>query len=446
MSFSDPTQLFKVLQEKAQTQANGSGFSNPNILKLKRGESYSLRLLWLPSEERENPMINQYVHRIWDDNAVGSKDVSVICPTSQYDMDNNGFKSCPICEKMSALYGEYKNGSTSAKEIYDKFKRTLNGYVPVYVVDGPEADVGKVKILRYTISFKNFFDKEIFGLTIKKKDEKEDKKDTKKKSAAEEEIIGISAFMYYDPKSKSIVTKGYNLLITVGTKKVPVNGKVVEMTDYDLSFSRKESTITEFGDQEVTVKYFEGLSKELKFDEDFYKFSDQEALNNFKLKYIDGVEVVDEEKEEDEDEDLEEVPRKSLKKKVEVEENDEEEEEEEEKPVKKSKVVKEKVEDEDEDDDETDDETDDDGDDDVDEEEEEEEEKPVKKSSKKAKVEEDEDEEEDEPEEKPVKKVKKAVKKEEDDDEEDEKPAKKSKKVDDDDEEPDIDSLLDGIK
>ena len=46
MSYSDPMKLFNVLREKEQNRGNSSGFGNPNILKLQRGKTYALRLLW----------------------------------------------------------------------------------------------------------------------------------------------------------------------------------------------------------------------------------------------------------------------------------------------------------------------------------------------------------------------------------------------------------------
>lgn len=382
-SYSDPTKLFSVLQERAKTQAEGSGsFGNQNILKLEKGQEYKLRLLWLPSEDREYPMINQYVHRIWDNDAIGSKDVTVVCPTSQYDEDNAGFKSCPICERMSALYNEYKkNGSKSAKELYDKFKRTLRGYVPVYVVNGPEKDLHQIKILQYSIQFKRFFDEKIYGLeAVKKKTDDAEKKQTKiavQEDDDDDEIkcVGIKAFMYYNPKADEVVTTGYNLKITVGVKKIDIGGKLTEVPDYNIRFlTKKETTISSFGEKEITPEYFKSISDMLNFDKDFFKMSNKEELAKFKMKYIDGVDDVtteteDVEEEEapkkvvkesvDEDDDEIPTPKKPAPKKVEddddddeeekpvvkkVEEDDDDDEEEEEKPVVKKKATVKKAE------------------------------------------------------------------------------------------------------
>ncbi len=379
-SYSDPTKLFSVLQERAKTQAEGSGsFGNQNILKLEKGQEYKLRLLWLPSKDREYPMINQYVHRIWDNDAIGSKDVTVVCPTSQYDEDNAGFKSCPICERMSALYNEYKkNGSKSAKELYDKFKRTLRGYVPVYVIKGPEKDLNQIRILQYSIQFKRFFDERIYGLeTVKKKTDDAEKKQTKvvvQEDDDDDEIkcVGIKAFMYYNPKADEVVTTGYNLKITVGVKKIDIGGKLTEVPDYNIRFlTKKETTISSFGEKEITPEYFKSISDMLNFDKDFFKMSNKEELAKFKMKYIDGVDDVTTETEEeeeapkkvvkesvDEDDDELPTPKKPAPKKIEdddddeeekpvvkkVEEDDDDDEEEEEKPVVKKKATVKKAE------------------------------------------------------------------------------------------------------
>lgn len=286
-SFSDPMKLFNLLKEQAQT--SGQTFGNPNILKLQKGKKYALRLLWLPadsSHDRQFPMINQYVHHIWDDHAIGSKDVNVICPTSQYDMSNQGFRVCPICDRMSALYKMATDGSPSADEVYKKFKRSLRGFVPVYVANGPAEDVGKVKILQYTISFKKYFDSKIFGL-IDSKDAANGDEKVASTEFDESDTVGIGAFMYFDPTKNEVVTSGHNFVITVGTKKVPIGGRLVEMNDYKLDFSMKPSVISDFGGTPITPEYFCGLSEELHFDEDFLVMHDDEKIKAFKQKYID---------------------------------------------------------------------------------------------------------------------------------------------------------------
>lgn len=299
MSYN-PKSLFNKIQSKVQATNNQSteqtNFGNPNILKPKAGETYSLRLLWLPPAEgstREFPMINSYIHRIWDDSTtVGNKEHKVICPTSQYILDETrkGFASCPICTEMSECYKKGQEGSDSAKELYNKFRRTCMGYVPVYIVSGPGDTAGTVKILQYGKQFKDFFDNHIFG--VKKNSKTEDENAVE----VEDENLGVDAFTYYDEESDSIITKGYNLIIRVTTKKMKIGNKDVNMPQYALEFSRRLSEISEIDGIDLNSKegkkYFLGLNNTLKFDKDFYLSSTPEELQEFKLAYISGETAV----------------------------------------------------------------------------------------------------------------------------------------------------------
>lgn len=302
MSYN-PKSLFNNIQKREQENAanggNSGGFSNPLIFKPKVGTTYAVRLLWLPPAEgydREYPMINSYIHRIWDENVTsGSKDVRVVCPTSQYMMGETSaaFKKCPICTAASEFYKKGQEGSESAKEMYSKFRRTCVGYVPVYIVNGPEEDIHQVKILQYSKQFKDFFDSKIFG--IKKQNKNSDEMTD---NILDEEAIGLEAFMYYDETVDEIVTKGYNLVINTSTKKMIINGKTVDMPQYTLDFTRKASNIVEIDDidlqSEEGIKYFNSLNESiLNFDKDFYIKSNDAELQEFKMNYI-TKETVDE--------------------------------------------------------------------------------------------------------------------------------------------------------
>lgn len=293
MSYN-PKSLFNKIQQKEQANSTGStasGFSNPLLFKPKVGTSYSVRLLWLTPEEgfdREYPMINSYIHRVWDDNATsGNKESKVICPTSQYMMGDTSaaFKRCPICEASSEFYKKGQEGSESGKELYSKFRRTCIGYVPVYIVNGPEEDIHQIKILQYGKQFKDFFDKKIFGIQPKQRNAEETS------LAMEEDALGVDAFMYFDEDNNEVVTSGYNLIITTTSKKMILNGKQVDMPQYSLDFSRKMSTITELDgidlDSKQGIKYFNSLNAQvLHYDRDFYLKSTDEELHNFKLNFI----------------------------------------------------------------------------------------------------------------------------------------------------------------
>ena len=280
--------LFDRLRKKVEAQSSrgGGGFySNENLLKLKIGEKYRLRLLWIPAPKgvnRENPMINQYIHRFWDNNAIGSKNIEVYCKTSQYDEgETKAGWECPVCKEMSNVYKEYSSTqSKSAKEIYDTFRRTFRGYVPVYIVNGPEEDQGKIKILQYTKSFKDFFDLHIFGID----------KDSKDGQVDEDDILSINAFTYYEPKDNSVQLEAYDFMVTVGSKTIPIRGKNVQVPDYKLSFKNSKTEI-DFGWGDETVENYLKLSETLSFDKDFLKKSTTEELENFLNKYIKNTTV-----------------------------------------------------------------------------------------------------------------------------------------------------------
>ena len=293
MSYN-PKSLFSKIQEKEQAQASSSStFSNPLLFKPKVNSTYALRLLWLEPEKgynREYPMINSYIHRIWDENAAnGQKDHKVICPTSQYIMGETkaAFNKCPICEATSKFYNEGKAGSESSAELYKTFRRTCIGYVPVYVVNGPEEDIHQVRILQYGKQFKDFFDRKIFGIVKQSKFNTEDQPPVD----LGDEAIGLEAFMYYDSNSDKVITEGYDLTVTTTVKRMMIGNNAVDMPQYQLDFTRRKRSVTEIDGIDLTtsegIKYFESLNSSiLHFDQDFYLTSTDEELQDFKLNYI----------------------------------------------------------------------------------------------------------------------------------------------------------------
>jgi hypothetical protein len=291
---SDFANVFDKLRKTEQSRATSNssgGFNNPLIFKPKVGTSCTLRLLWLPADEnsdREYPMINSYVHTYWDDNSTsGNKMHTVTCLTSQYLLGETkaGFAKCPICSELSKLYKEYQeSGSESAKSLYDTFKRKCFGYVPVYVINGPDEDKGKVKIFQYGKMFKDFFDKKIFGINKPSKDGDESA------VISEDDIIGIDAFTYQDTNSGEIMTEAYDLIITTSNKKVPVNGKMVDMPAYDIDFSRKKRNLVEIEGHDLESSegqdFFSKLNSTLGFDKNYYIKSTEKELQEFKVNYF----------------------------------------------------------------------------------------------------------------------------------------------------------------
>lgn len=322
---TNPKSIFadiqKRLKEDAANAANGNnGPHIENIFKPTKAGTITVRLLWLPPIEgakRDFPMINSNVHRFYNPNATGRKYVKVTCPTSQH-MDGEtptGFGNCCICKAVSEFYKE-SNDSPSAKELYNTFRRACEGYIPVYVVTGPEDLQGKVKILQYGKQFKDFFNRKIFGLTSKTDSEPIDT----------DEIIGLEAFMYYDTDEDEIVTTGYDFIISTTIENININGKKVAMPKYSLDFSRRTKTIAEIDDIDLSskagIKWFKGLNEELGFDKNFLTYSTEAEREKFLKTY-----VMKETSEEEEDNDVNSLINES---------NDEEEVEEEVKPAKKA--------------------------------------------------------------------------------------------------------------
>lgn len=283
----------EIRKREQERQQAASINQNENILKLKADNNYALRLLWLPpfKSDRMYPMISQYVHHVYRQ---GEGESRVYCPTSPYLLGDTpeGFK-CPICKEVFALYKEIEK-SPSAKSIVNTFRRTLQGFIPVYVVSGPTEDVGKVRILQYTKSFHDYFYSQIFGIAPKKnKNSKNNEEETEQ--VAVDEPLNSEAFMYLD-NDGNLVTEGYNFIINVTTQKVPINGKMTEVNKYDMKFARKMTDV-----DGLNAKVFERLNEMIKFDEDFYKSSTNEELVAFKSKYMSQDNDEDEQDDEQDD-------------------------------------------------------------------------------------------------------------------------------------------------
>ena len=322
---TNPKSIFADIQQKLKENANLSGalsggFKAEHIFKPTKAGTMTVRLLWLPPADgvkRDFPMINSYVHRFYDPNAIGRKYVKITCPTSQH-MDGEtptGFGNCCICKAVSNFYKEGTD-SPSARELYNTFRRACEGYIPVYVVTGPDDLQGTVKILQYGKQFKDFFNRKIFGITTKNDAEPIDT----------DEIIGLEAFMYYDTDEDAIATTGYDLIISTTVENITIGNKKVAMPKYSLDFSRRPKTIAEIDDIDLGtkagVKWFKGLNEELGFDRNLLTYSTAEEREQFLKNYITK----------------ETTPEESISKVNELinDSVDEEEEEEEVKPVKKA--------------------------------------------------------------------------------------------------------------
>lgn len=312
----NPKSLFNQIKAREQQIANSNGNAatvNEYLFKPKAGTT-TVRLLWLPSEVRKHPMINSYVHKFYDPNANGQKFAKITCPTSQFmdDETTAGFNHCAICKEVSKFYKQSQEGSSSSKELYNMFRRTCEGFVPVYIVNGPDDIKGQIKILQYGKQFKDFFSRKIFGIT---------KANSEEEPISEDEILGLDAFMYLDEDTQTIQTTGYDLLITTTTKPMNIGGKNINMPQYTLDFSRKPKTISEILNIDLTTKvgldFFKNLNKEIAFDKDFFHESTEQERQDFVTKFIKKSEVLEEEKQTVEEETVTAKPTTKKEKKVE---------------------------------------------------------------------------------------------------------------------------------
>jgi len=290
MSIPNYQNLFEKIAKQENVQHERRSFGNEYLLKLKPGNTYTFRLLWLPPADgcnREYPMINQYIHRHWDNSATSKRLSQVYCPTSQYLMGDgaNAWNACPICQKCGNFYKQYeKENSQSAYDMWKAYHRTLVGYIPVYVVSSSDETATGVRILTYGKMMKDFFDRKIFGKVNNKKTNNDDEATI----ISEDEIVGLDALMYL--KDNDVETLGCNFIVSVSTKKMPINGKQVDMPQYNMDFSRKPTKISNFIINEtevpVTPEYIINLSKDINFDADYYKESSPAELQDFYNKYV----------------------------------------------------------------------------------------------------------------------------------------------------------------
>lgn len=224
---------------------------NDVVFKPNKVGKYRLRILGLDSKVgRKSFYIGQYSHQIWAEDENGRRTCDrVICPTSSYDQDRNGFKTCPICEAASKVYNEYKStNDSSKKEFYDTIKRKFTGYIPVYVVSAPaeHSEIkGKCMIMQYTISLQKFLEERIMGvvssgsLSSAVKNDFDDDDDFK---------VGADAILTCDEATGKVNAEGYDLQIQVDNKKVPFGNREVTMPDYRLAFYPRMTTIEQLGD------------------------------------------------------------------------------------------------------------------------------------------------------------------------------------------------------
>lgn len=330
----------KAIFKKAQTNAKARSAEmtsetrtvDDRFLQLKIGNTYHLRLLYLPVEKREKPFIELQVHRHFDPTT--RRYTRVVCPTSEHLLGSAGFDKCPVCRAMSDLWKAGQAGDKKASEAYRANRRTQENYAVVYVVKDSlteNSNAGQVKILKYGFEIAKFLNANCLGIAAKGDPEPDP-----------DEVIGFEAFD---------LENGRNLVIKVGKKDVRgANGEIISFPAYSTSFSQKTSAI------DITEDDLPKIFKDLRFDESFFTEADDKALLDFYKNFVNPEAATEEaapEKKEEEEEDVPYEFEKPAPKKAatptskffdEVEEEDEEEEEEvapapKKQPAKKAKEV-----------------------------------------------------------------------------------------------------------
>ena len=278
--------LFQKAQANAKKAASAPAQKkvDERFLKMNIGSTYHLRLLYLPTQKRTSPFIENQVHRFYD--SVTKEYTRVVCPTSSHILGSAGFDRCPVCKVLSDLWKRSQEGDKLAEELYRTGRRSSENYAVVYVVKDSSTEnpqTGKIKILKYGFEISKFLNAECLGIAGKGQPEID-----------QDDIVGFEAFD---------LSAGRNLIIKVGKKDVRMGGKMVSFPEYETAFSRSLSAV------DVDIDSLPAIFKEIRFDEDFFVDIDEEALMNYYNKFIKSRlnEVVEnEEPAEEESEDIEE--------------------------------------------------------------------------------------------------------------------------------------------
>ena len=211
---TDMRKKFDELKKKKQVSDEQASKpkTDERLIKFVPGNTYRFRLLFSTSDKRSSPFIEKVTHNFYSKEKRSSGWIT--CPTSEYIDGKYGYKNCQACGKVSDFWKQKDNGSISAGELYNTFKRKNVCFAPVYVVsDGsnPENN-GKVKIMKYGYTVYEFLEREVFARDPKTK-----------KPIVDAETTGPDAFE---------LTNGYDLIVTV-------TQKTKEFPAYSCSWSKK---------------------------------------------------------------------------------------------------------------------------------------------------------------------------------------------------------------
>lgn len=130
--------MFDTIKDALNKQASGGRSGVSDIIRLEKGNSYTLRLL--PNvNDPSKTFFHYYVHG-WESFSTGQY-VSFVSPQTFNERD-------PIGE---ARYKAYRSGTPEEKEKSRSIIRSEKWLVNAYVVDDPSTpdNIGKVKVLRF---------------------------------------------------------------------------------------------------------------------------------------------------------------------------------------------------------------------------------------------------------------------------------------------------------
>jgi len=152
MSKYNLSSMFDSIKEALTTQDKKQGGNLQEILQLKPGNTYTVRLLPNTKNPKQT-LFHHFVHG-WNSLATG-KYISALSPMTFGERD-------PIAEER---YKVLRTGTEEEKEKMKTIRRSEQWFVNVYVVDDPvtPANNGSVKILRYGKQLGNIISSAISG-------------------------------------------------------------------------------------------------------------------------------------------------------------------------------------------------------------------------------------------------------------------------------------------
>lgn len=222
---------------------------------------YRFRLLCFTDStknDRDDSVIIRYVHRVFGKNEDGKTIVAgeVVCPVTKFaQWDGNPYKDCKICNYAGRQFNEYnKSGKTDREAIRKnrEFSRKYEAWVPVYVVNDPVYETNNGKLMAFCFTDKKQY--EAFDSLCRK-------------AERESSIYNENAVDFYLKLGE--VTK----IINEGK---PDEHPWTTTEIKKMGFTKREYPIDAITDSALS---------EFEFDEQLYKFSTREEIDEFYDKF-----------------------------------------------------------------------------------------------------------------------------------------------------------------